>query len=293
MTSLAEPLGSPRRGRTTPAPKGSDGPEGPFSHLSRLDGRNLWIWVGAMVFAVIVHGASVYGGYLAYFYAPPPPEQPALLVTEVELVEEPEPEPEPEPEIAEPEPEPEPEPIRAKPEPKVEKPAQHEEEAAPLPTEATKILTAAADDEPLDLTGFTMNSGNNANLVSGDVSNKGVRRKSSVKNARHDGTVRVTKGTAPAINRSRAARRVSDTWDDCGFPDEADQEQVHQAWVRIVVSVDATGRAKRVDIVKDPGFGFGHLAKKCALRKRYRPALNRAGEPVASTLGPFGVEFRR
>ncbi len=287
MTSAAEPFGNPQGGQSTPSPSGS---EGPFSHLARLDGRNVWIWLLAMVFAVMLHGASVYGGYISYLYPPPPPEQPALLVTEVELIEDPE--PEPEPEIAEPEPEPEPEPVKPEPKPKVEKPAP-EEEAAPIPTEATKILTAAADDEPLDLTGFTMNSGNNENLVSGDVSNKGVRRKRAVKNARHDGTVRVTKGTAPAVNRSRAARRVSDTWDDCGFPEEADQEQVHQAWVRIVVNVDATGRAKRVDIVKDPGFGFGHLAKKCALRKRYRPALSRAGQPVASTLGPFGVEFRR
>ena len=292
MTSLAEPLGNPGHGQTSAS---TSAPQGPFSHLKRLDGRSVWIWLGVLVFATVLHGAGVYGGYMAYLYPVPPPEKPELLVTEVELLEEPEPEPEPEPEIEEPEPEPEieePEPEPVKPEPKPE--PEPEAKAAPLPTEATKVLTAKAD-EPLDLTkGFVMASGNNPDLVSGDVSTKGVRRKKAVKNARIDGSPIVIKGgTAPAVNRSRAVRRVSDTWDDCGFPEEADQEQVHQAWVRIVVSVDAKGRAKRVDVVKDPGYGFGRLAKKCALRKRYRPALNRAGKAVASTLGPFGVEFRR
>ena len=287
MTSFAEPLGNPRQG---PRPTLSTGSEGPFSQLERLDGRSVWIWLGVLAFAAIVHGAGMYGGYMAYLYPPSPPDKPGLLVTEIEVIEEPEPEivepePEPEPEIVEPEPEP----VKSQRKPEKIEPKQ---EAAPIPTEATKILTAKSD-EPLDLTSFTMNSGNNENLVSGEVSNKGVRRKRAVKNSRHDGTTRVARGTAPAVNRSRAVRRVSDTWDDCGFPDEADQEQVHQAWVRIVVSVDATGRATKVDIVKDPGYGFGRLAQKCALRKRYRPALNRAGKPVASTLGPFGVEFRR
>jgi protein TonB len=33
--------------------------------------------------------------------------------------------------------------------------------------------------------------------------------------------------------------------------------------------------------VRDPGTGFGREARRCALRKRWSPALDRAGRPTA------------
>ncbi|HEX7669913.1 MAG TPA: energy transducer TonB, partial [Polyangiaceae bacterium] len=89
---------------------------------------------------------------------------------------------------------------------------------------------------------------------------------------------------APAgPNRSREAMPLSNGWDDCGFPAEADIEQINNAQATISVTVAADGRATSVSVIRDPGYGFGALAKRCALRKAYRPALDQAGNPTTAT----------
>jgi len=84
----------------------------------------------------------------------------------------------------------------------------------------------------------------------------------------------------------------SGSWDHCGFPAEADLEQVNYARVTVAVNVGADGKASNATVVKDPGFGFGALAQRCALRERFQPALNKAGQASASTL-TITINFRQ
>ena len=70
-------------------------------------------------------------------------------------------------------------------------------------------------------------------------------------------------------------------------------EQINSAVVRIVVTVSPDGRAKSVQVVKDPGYGFGALARQCAFRMRYNPGFDTAGNAVTKTTPPFTVRFNR
>jgi protein TonB len=63
--------------------------------------------------------------------------------------------------------------------------------------------------------------------------------------------------------------------------------------VVIRVGVRADGRAERVDVVSDPGLGFGPAAGNCALGTRFQPARNAAGEPIAATSPLIRVRFFR
>jgi protein TonB len=94
-------------------------------------------------------------------------------------------------------------------------------------------------------------------------------------------------------DRSKPAAPLSTDWRDCGFPPEADMEGINQARVTVTVTVRADGTAKSVTVLKDPGFGFGRLARQCGMRKRYAPALNRSGQPVAGTSPPMTIRFTR
>src|SRR5205814_854610 len=89
------------------------------------------------------------------------------------------------------------------------------------------------------------------------------------------------KGTGKDL--SRKADLLSHSWDRCGFPAEADIEQINNATVMIVVTVDAEGRATNATVTRDPGYGFGALAKRCALRERWSPPLDKTGQPVTAT----------
>jgi protein TonB len=98
---------------------------------------------------------------------------------------------------------------------------------------------------------------------------------------------------APTRDLSRSPRPQSTQWDDCGFPPEADVEQIDFKRVTLLVTVGTDGRARSVTVVNDPGYGFGRLARQCAMRKRYVPGLDSAGRPVTMTTAPFIVRFTR
>ena len=97
-----------------------------------------------------------------------------------------------------------------------------------------------------------------------------------------------------AVVRSRA-RQVSldqSAW-NCPWPAEADVEQVNEQTVVLRASVRADGQADRVDILSDPGFGFGAAARLCALRTRFEPAQDVAGQPITAHSPPIRVHFFR
>jgi periplasmic protein TonB len=219
------------------------------------------------------------------------------LTLDVE-VQQPEPEPEP---LPEPEPEPEPEVPPELPPPVPVKVPVAPVAVAPPPAaaEAGKVLTADPDpNAPVDLTGEGFVTGTGEAFAGGVTSATGTSKK-AVYDTRATGAgpdPTPTVKTAPAaakVNLSRKAAPAGGSWDDCGFPAEADLEQINQARVSIAVTVDADGTARSVTVLKDPGYGFGALARSCALRKRYRPALDTDGNATTSTTPPISIRFTR
>jgi protein TonB len=204
--------------------------------------------------------------------------------------------PAPEPE---PEPEPEPQPVRPRPKPR---PAEPEPtEAPPAAAEAGKLLTAEPDpNEPLDLTGEGFVTGDGSRFAGGITASTGTSRTAvRDRRARADGVVggtasrSVARPGLEARDLSRVPRPGSTQWDDCGFPPEADVEQIDFMRVTLVVTVGTDGRAKAVTVLNDPGYGFGRLARQCAMRKRYVTGLDRTGRPVTMATAPFVVRFTR
>ncbi|MBN1605138.1 MAG: hypothetical protein JW940_00820 [Polyangiaceae bacterium] len=199
----------------------------------------------------------------------------------------------------EPEPEPEPEPVRARPKPR---PADPEPtEPPPAAAEAGKLLTAEPDpNEPLDLTGEGFVTGDGTRFAGGITASTGTS-KTAVRDRRATANG-VVGGTAsrpaarPALvvrDLSRVPRPESTQWDDCGFPPEADVEQIDFKRVTLVVTVAPDGSARAVTVLNDPGYGFGRLARQCAMRKRYVTGLDSTGRPVTRATAPFVVRFTR
>jgi periplasmic protein TonB len=204
----------------------------------------------------------------------------------------PEPEPEPEPEVRE-------QPVvQRAPEPQAPPPP---EPPAPAAAQAGEALTAEPDpDEPVDMTN-TIVTGPGTRYAGGITTDEGTSQ-TAVRDTRargdgpKDGTGKLAgpppPPPPPPKSQARAPLPESRNW-NCGFPAEADMEQVDRATVMITVTVGPDGRAKTVSILKDPGFGFGRLAKSCALRMRYNVGLDAEGRPMTKTTPPFPVHFTR
>jgi periplasmic protein TonB len=96
-----------------------------------------------------------------------------------------------------------------------------------------------------------------------------------------------------ALDRSRpACLGGAGEW-RCPFPPEADIAQVDDAFVTLQVDVAPNGAPSRVQVLSDPGNGFGREARRCAMGERYVTALDRDGTRVAGTTRPFRVHFSR
>jgi protein TonB len=204
-----------------------------------------------------------------------------------------EPPPPPPPEPTTPEPEPEEVPKEAPPPKAAAAPA-----APPAAAQAGQVMTADPDpDEPVDLTGDGFVQGTGDTFAGGVTTGNGTS-KTAVRDLRAAGTAEASSGTKPGAavggpDRSRKASLLGgNSWDRCGFPAEADIEQINTARVTLVVTVDADGRATNATVTQDPGYGFGALAKRCALRERWSPAQNREGSSIVATQ-TITINFRR
>jgi protein TonB len=190
-------------------------------------------------------------------------------------------------------PEPEEEPEKAQPK------AQREAAEPPPPAQAGKVLTSEPDpDEPVDFTGDGFVQGDGEKYVGGTTSSTGSSKVAVKGPAKPDSTAPVTNKpvgpatTEPAVDKSRPPRPSSTNW-NCGFPPEADFDQIDYATVQLAVTVGTDGRAKSVSIMSDPGHGFGRLARSCAMRMTYQVGYDKAGNPVVKTTRPFPVRFTR
>jgi protein TonB len=98
-------------------------------------------------------------------------------------------------------------------------------------------------------------------------------------------------GRAPDLSR-RAGLGAPARW-ECAFPWEADRDEIDHAVAWIAVQVKPDGSAQSVDVVRDPGHGFGRAAKSCAMRERFLTALDGAGRAVTGTTLPIRVDFTK
>jgi periplasmic protein TonB len=228
--------------------------------------------------------ASLFGAAL-YLSSPAPsqaarPSAQALL--EVELA------PEPPPEVKPPEPEPEqPEPIKlkiAKPAPTPVPESEPEPERAPAedtppPAAAEASAALTQNEDAKEAPSDTLVTGNAASYAGGTTERGGTASQAvHTPNARAAG-VPDGSGDAP-VDRSRAPQLAAGTDWSCPFPAEAEEDGVDHAVVGLEVEIATSGAVLAVTIHSDPGSGFGREARSCALKKHWRPGLDKNGQPI-------------
>jgi periplasmic protein TonB len=170
----------------------------------------------------------------------------------------------------------------------------------PAPAQASKVLTQEPrPDEPVDLTGntivtgnadtyaggFTAGNGTNANAVRAMPSPTGVPGGTGAPQAAPAPV------QGPDLSRTAALGGGSE-W-SCPFPPEADTAQIDEAYVTLQVDVRADGTPAAARVLADPGNGFGREARRCAMNRRYATALDHGGQAVAGTTKAIRVHFSR
>jgi periplasmic protein TonB len=187
----------------------------------------------------------------------------------------------------------------AKPEPAAPPRALPHEAPPPAPAQAGKVLTQEPDpNEPVDLTGNTIVTGDADSYAGGTTSSKGTSATAVRALAAPTGVPggRGAPTAAPVAagpDRSRPASLGPGSEWSCPFPPEADTVQMDDAYVTLQVDVRADGSLSAVRVLADPGNGFGREARRCAPSQRFQPALDRDGNPIPGTSKPFRVHFSR
>jgi protein TonB len=176
-------------------------------------------------------------------------------------------------------------------------------DAPPPPSQASKILTrAASPDDPVDQTDRGIVSGDGQGPAYGYQSESGKGATPTMSPHAAIGGKPGGTGTgpppppaAPTVDRSQAAGLSgnNDWGSSCPFPAEADVDQIDRAVVTLIVTVRVDGTPQSVQVVRDPGHGFGRAARLCALSHRFSPGLDKSGAPTVATTPPFNVRFTR
>lgn len=249
--------------------------DGPFEQRLRDERRDRWWFFVALIAAAIAHGAF---GWMVSHREAPKPLRPQTITSEFIDIDLPPAPPEPPP----------PDPTaQATPKPIAKTRALRTTNKPVLPetAQAAPIVTRQSDPgEPVDLTGFvagtatafaggtTASSGTSKTPVSSDIDRVG------------DGKNKGTTGGVSPKDLSSPPSATEDTNWNCPFPLEADVERIRNATTTIRVSVNAADTLVRVDIVQDPGHGFGEAARRCAMGKSWRSARYREGRPTAGSV---------
>ena len=148
---------------------------------------------------------------------------------------------------------------------------------------------AAVSQEPADFTGTAFIVGSDTSYAGGATTSSGTSRKAALGSVAPE----ASRSALPSVrSRARAVTLDQSAW-NCPWPAEADAEQVNEQTVVLQASVRADGRTEHVDVLSDPGLGFGAAARLCALRTRFEPARDVAGLPIAAQSPPIRVHFFR
>jgi periplasmic protein TonB len=204
-----------------------------------------------------------------------------------------------------PEPAPPPEPEAAPPPPPVAPPKDEDPydlppreedpyDLPPAPAEATKVLTREPEvaEKPAETfaTGEGQGPGYGMVAGAGTGSSPTFSRHATVGGVPGGRGARMPPPPPPDLSRPPALRDPD--W-GCDFPAKAEADGLMSGVARFTVTVRSDGVAQAVQLVLDPGHGFGAEAYRCAMRQRYIPGRDRAGRPITAVLGPIGIRFMR
>jgi|HubBroStandDraft_1064217.scaffolds.fasta_scaffold79810_2 periplasmic protein TonB len=159
----------------------------------------------------------------------------------------------------------------------------------PAPAQAAKVLTREPDpNEPVDLTGNTIVTGNATDFPGGLTASNGtganaVRSLTSPTGVPGGTGAPSAPPPPPGPDRSRPPSLAGGSDWNCPFPPEADTAQIDEAYVTVQVDVRPDGTPGAVTIVSDPGNGFGREARRCAMSKSFQAALDHDGNAIAGT----------
>lgn len=282
--SLAAQLGNGGSRASVP-PASLRAPMSPLDAAPPSSGRaQTWAVAGTLLVhlgvVLLVAFASV-----RHAHAPSPPV-PVTELVEVELPPKPAPpkvaEPPPPVPVAPPQPRPIVHTVKPPPPPKpVEAP---HPKAAPPPAAAQAGKVLAAEPTPkAPAPPETIQTGQAQTFAGGTTASDGTATHAVTDPNARAGGVEGGTGTDPHGDLSRAPALAGGASWDCPFPPEADDEGIDHAVVTLQVEVGPDGRATAAEAKKDPGSGFGREARRCALRQRWSPGLDRAGQPYAAS----------
>jgi protein TonB len=166
------------------------------------------------------------------------------------------------------------------------------------PAAAAKVVTAEPDSKEVDLTN-TVVEGNADAFAGGLSANNGTSTTAvhslPAPSGVPGGTGPVTApppAPPPGPDLSRPPSNAGGAEWNAPFPSEADSAQIDEAYVVIKIDVRADGTPSSVQVLKDPGNGFGREARRYALTKRYNPAFDHDGHPTTGTFR-INVHFSR
>lgn len=170
--------------------------------------------------------------------------------------------------------------------------------ATPMRAQAAAVLTRSSDaNEPVDMTdGFVVGDATTyagGTTMAQGTSSIAVREVTQGKlqpgHASPRGSAQISDG---APDRARRASMLGGTAWTCPFPSEADADGVDHAVITVRLTIDANGSPTNAAVVRDAGRGFGREARRCALEKRFEPALDANGTPRAGAI-TINVHFDR
>lgn len=156
------------------------------------------------------------------------------------------------------------------------------------PAQAGKLASALA--EPVDFTGMAFVVGSGSSYAGGTTSTAGTSRAPGTDTVAPVATRLAQERHVPNLARPVSLDQAAWT---CPWPEQADAQQIDEQTVVIRARVRADGRVDSVDVLSDPGFGFAHAARACALRTHFDPARDALGQNVAAPSPPIRVHFFR
>lgn len=79
----------------------------------------------------------------------------------------------------------------------------------------------------------------------------------------------------------------------CPWPSQAQGLDLDEQTVLLRAVVGATGKASTVEILEEPGYGFGDAALNCAKQAKFEPARDSDGTAYEASSPKIRVRFRR
>jgi protein TonB len=157
----------------------------------------------------------------------------------------------------------------------------------PAPAQAGTVVAAEDDSQqPVEFTDIV--AGQGPGFAGGVTATDGTSSK-----AVH--AANVVRGGAPGGTGQSLARSVGPPALDwsCPWPPEAEDLAMDEETVVLRVTVRPDGAVTAVEVMTDPGHGFGRVARECARAYRFPPALDDGGHPIVAMSPPIRVTFTR